>query len=60
MEDKEQMVLEAMRGVGKPVRPAEIAKMTGLESKKVSKLMGALKKKGIISSSKRCFYAPTE
>jgi len=60
LEDKEQMVLEAMEKAGKPVRPGDVAKATGLDSKEVSKAIKNLKKKGKISSPKRCFYAPKE
>ncbi len=58
MEEKEQMVLEAMKKVGKPVRPREVAKMVGLASDEVSKIIRNLKKKGKVTSPKRCFYAP--
>jgi len=57
LEDKERIVLEAMKNAGKPVRPGDIAKATGLESKEVSKLIKSLKKKGKVISSKRCYYA---
>lgn len=60
MADKEEMVLQAMREAGKPVRPGDVAKLTGLESKEVSKLISGLKKKGMVSSPKRCFYAPAQ
>lgn len=60
MADKEQMVLEAMKKVGKPVRPGDVAKMIDLDSKEVSKIISELKKKGEITSPKRCFYAPIE
>jgi DNA-binding IclR family transcriptional regulator len=60
MADKEEMVLKAMRGAGKPLRPGDVAKLTGLESKEVSKLISAMKNKGMVSSPKRCFYAPVE
>ncbi len=60
MEGKERLVLEAMRKAGKPVRPGDAAKMTGLESKEVSKIISDLKKKGKVSSPKRCYYAPVE
>jgi len=60
MAGKEQMVLKAMRGAGEPVRPGDVVKLTGLESKEVSKLISGLKNKGMISSPKRCFYAPAE
>ena len=49
-----------MKKAGKPMRPGDLAKMTGIESKEVSKIIDDLKKKGKISSSKRCFCAPVE
>jgi ATP-dependent exoDNAse (exonuclease V) beta subunit len=60
MEDKERMVFEAMKKAGRPVRPGDIATMTGMDSKEVSVIINALKKRGKVSSPKRCFYAPTE
>ena len=53
----EKKVLNAMKKAGKPVRPGDVAKMIGEESKEVSKVIGALKKKGKIMSPKRCYYA---
>ena len=58
MGNKEQIILEAMTKAGKPVRPDDVAKMTGLESKEISKIISNLKKQGKILSPKRCFYAP--
>ena len=60
MEDKEQMVLEAMVNAGKPVRPGDVAKITNLESKEVSKIIKTLKKKGKVISPKRCYYSPAK
>lgn len=60
MADKEQAVLEAMKKAGKPLRPGDVAAMTGMESKEVSAIINALKKKGKVLSPKRCFYAPSE
>ena len=60
MEEKEQMMLEAMEKAGKPVRPGEVAKMVGLASDEVSKIIRSLKKKGKVTSPKRCFYAPSK
>lgn len=57
MATTEQTVLKAMKSTGKPVRPGDIAKATGLDSKEVSKTMGDLKKKGKVTSPKRCYYA---
>ena len=56
MEDK---VLKAMQDAGKPVRPGDIAKALGVDSKEVSKAIDALKKAGKVHSPKRCYYEPT-
>ncbi len=56
----ENKILEAMKKAGKPVRPGDIAKMIGEESKAVSKAIGDLKKQGKVYSPKRCYYAPSE
>ena len=56
----EKMVLDAMKKAGKPVRPGDVAKMIGAESKDVSKVIDELKKKGKVTSPKRCYYAPAE
>jgi len=56
----EDKILEVMKKAGKPVRPGDIAKMLGVESKEVSQAIKELKKKGKIISPKRCFYALTE
>ncbi len=53
----EKKVLGAMKKAGKPIRPGEVAKMIGEESKDVSKAIGDLKKKGKVISPKRCYYA---
>ena len=60
MSEDAQKVLKAMKEAGKPVRPGDIAKTLGMESKDVSKAIAALKKEGKVHSPKRCFYAPTE
>jgi len=60
MDEKENKVLETMKQAGKPVRPGDVAKATGLDSKEVSKLIDSLKKQGKVMSPKRCYYAPAE
>ena len=55
----EEKVLDAMKKVGKPVRPGDIAKELGVDSKEVSKAIDALKKAGKVHSPKRCYYEPT-
>lgn len=59
-EEKEKKVLDAMKQAGKPVRPGDLAKMLGEDSKEVSKVINSLKKKGEVYSPKRCYYAPKE
>ncbi len=60
MADKKELIIEALRKAGKPLRPADIAKATGLDKNEVSKLIKELKKEGKITSPKRCYYAPSE
>lgn len=54
----EEQVLKIMREAGKPLRPGDIAKELGVDSKEVSKAIDALKKAGSVHSPKRCYYAP--
>jgi Mn-dependent DtxR family transcriptional regulator len=58
MQDNEKAVLDAMKAAGKPVRPGDVAKAIGIESKEVSKAITALKKQGKVISPKRCYYSP--
>jgi predicted transcriptional regulator len=53
------VILKAMKEAGKPLRPGEIADLTGLDKDVVSKAMKSLKKEGKVDSPKRCYYAPT-
>jgi len=39
MTDKEQMVLTAMENSGNPLRPGDVAELTGLEKDEVSKII---------------------
>jgi Mn-dependent DtxR family transcriptional regulator len=56
----EKEILNALKKAGKPVRPGEIAKILGVESKEVSKVISSLKKKGEVVSPKRCYYSLAE
>jgi len=60
MANNKSLVLEAMRNAQKPVRPGDVAEMTGLDSKEVSNIFADLKKSGEIISPKRCFYSPAK
>ena len=54
-----ESIPEAMKEMGKPSRPGEVAKRMGVESKEVSKAIQKLKKEGKVHSPKRCYWAPT-
>jgi Mn-dependent DtxR family transcriptional regulator len=60
MEEIEKVILDAMKKAGKPVRPGDVAKSVDMDSKEVSKVFDSLKKKGMIVSPKRCYYAPSD
>ena len=59
MANDKSKVLDAMKKKGKPVRPGDIAKDLGIESKEVSKVIKELKKEGKVHSPKNCFWEPT-
>jgi len=56
--DKEGMVLDAFKKAGKPLRPGDVAKITGLDSKEVSKIIKKLKEKRKLIVPKRCYSLP--
>ncbi|MEW5816934.1 MAG: helix-turn-helix domain-containing protein [Spirochaetota bacterium] len=58
MDAKEKKVLDTLKKTGKPMRPGDIADVSGMDKDEVSKIINSLKKQGLITSPKRCFYAP--
>ncbi|GBD94879.1 hypothetical protein BMS3Abin05_02495 [bacterium BMS3Abin05] len=60
MDQKEAVVLEAMKKAAKPVKTGDVVKITGLAKDEVAKAINNLKKAGEIISPKRCFYTPAE
>ena len=60
MADNREMVLDAIKSAGGPVRPGDVADATGLSKDEVSKLIKTLKNEGRIISPKRCYYAPAD
>jgi len=52
--------LKAFEDAGKPLRPGDVAMITGIDSKEVSKAIKELKKRGKLHSPKRCYYAPVK
>lgn len=60
MQEQEKIVIDAMKQAGKPVRPGDISKTTGIDSKEISKIIKNLREKGLVHSPKRCYYEPTD
>jgi len=58
MADNKEIMLEAMKKAGKPLKAGEVVELTGLPEKEVARLIKALQAEGQIVSPKRCFYAP--
>ncbi|HJH30106.1 MAG TPA: transcriptional regulator [Methanosarcinaceae archaeon] len=58
--DNEQKVIDAIKEAGEPLRSGDIADRIGIDKKEIGKIINALKKKGQVSSPKRCYYAPPE
>ena len=56
MSEKEK-VLDVFKNSEKPLRPGDITKETGIESKEVSKFIKELREEGKVYSPKRCYYA---
>ena len=57
MEENEEKVLEAFKKAGKPLRPGDIAEMTGIDKKEVSRIIKKLKEEGKLIVPKRCYYS---
>ena len=52
-------VLSVLAKATEPMGNKQVAEQSGLESKKVSSTMNALKKEGLVDSPVRCKYAIT-
>ena len=55
--DAKEAVYNALKDAGKAMKGKEIAELTGLDAKEVTKAITALKKEDRIESPKNCFYA---
>ncbi len=56
MDVKESKVLEVLKDAKKPLKTADVANGAGLDTKDVSKIISKLKKEGLVTSPKRCYY----
>lgn len=60
MSDQEQVILDVMKKLGKPMKAGDIAEVVGIDKEAVSKTIKELKKKGLVDSPKACFYVPVK
>ncbi len=60
MLDQEQVILDVMKKLGKPMKAGDIAEVVGIDKEAVSKTIKDLKKKGLADSPKPCFYVPVK
>lgn len=60
MPEGKERVLEAFKKAGKPLRPGDVVKITGLSREEVSRIIAELKKEGKLVIPKRCYYALAE
>ena len=58
--DEKDIILEAMRKAGEPLKAGKVAELTGLDRKVVDKVFAALKKEGLIVSPVRCKWEPAQ
>ena len=59
LNEVQKKILEALASGKEPLANKDIASLTGLEAKKISCNMSALKKKGLVESPARCKYVIT-
>jgi len=50
------LILKTLSEAEKPMRAAEIAKILGVDSKKVYRILDALRDEGKVISPKYCYY----
>ncbi|SDP58999.1 winged helix-turn-helix domain-containing protein [Desulforhopalus singaporensis] len=56
----EKKILQALADAQKPCGNKDLAEVTGLDKKVVSKHVAAMKKQGLVDSPVRCKYGITE
>jgi len=56
MDEKETKVLEVLKDAQKPLKTADVAGSANLDTKEVTKIISKLKKEGLVTSPKRCYY----
>ncbi len=54
----EEKVLQTFKAAGKPLKPGEVAELSGIDKKEVDKIIKKLKDSDQIYSPKRCYYEP--
>ena len=60
MSDDESAVMDSIKRAGMPVQPEDVANDTGLDIRLIFKIINDLKRKGMITSPRRCYYTLAE
>ncbi len=58
MAENKEIILQAMKSSGEPLKAGEIVELTGLDKKEVDKVMKEMKNNDLIVSPKRCYWEP--
>lgn len=58
MAENKEIILQAMKSAGEPLKAGEIVELTGLDKKEVDKVMKEMKNNDLIVSPKRCYWEP--
>ncbi|MBL7968959.1 MAG: transcriptional regulator [Prolixibacteraceae bacterium] len=56
--EAQEIVLDAMKKAGEPLKAGKITDMTGIDRKEVDKAMAKLKAEDLIESPRRCYWQP--
>ncbi|MHA1950718.1 MAG: MarR family transcriptional regulator [Candidatus Thorarchaeota archaeon] len=59
MTDNTDTIYKAFADSEAPLKAGEVAEITGIDKKEVSKVIKNLKKEGKLVSPKNCYYAPS-
>ncbi|MHA2026550.1 MAG: MarR family transcriptional regulator [Candidatus Thorarchaeota archaeon] len=59
MSDNTYTIYKAFTDSEEPLKAGEVAEITGIDKKEVSKAIKILRKEGKLVSPKNCYYAPS-
>lgn len=60
LDEVDEAILRAMKEIGQPARPKEIAEKAGLDARRVAAKMRKLKRLGLVEKDEEGLYSLTE